>query len=143
MENLPSDLVEICINEDGFLGSYFLARVVDILGGDRLGVEYITLFDSKDEKKRLKEKVEAYKVRPLPPEIRVSGFDVMDKVDVYDLDGWWVGRVIERYGSNYRVYFDSTGDEIVYPFDKLRVHQEYDNGQWIPSQKKGNQMLPL
>ncbi|KAA8526761.1 hypothetical protein F0562_009010 [Nyssa sinensis] len=127
--------VEICSREDGFLGSYFVAKVLARVGKGKFMVEYLTLLDD-DEKELLKEEVEAADVRPVPPHIRVSGFDVLDKVDAYDNDGWWVGRITGRDASNYYVYFDSSGDEFAYPISRLRVHQEYENGQWVSSQQK-------
>ncbi|XP_057465613.1 protein AGENET DOMAIN (AGD)-CONTAINING P1-like [Actinidia eriantha] len=128
--------VEICSNEDGFLGSYYEAKIVAKLGKDRLKVEYTTLL-ADNQKGPLKEIVRASDVRPVPPQIRASAFNVMDKVDAYDLDGWWVGRVTGRkIGSKYTVYFECSGDEYDYPASALRVHQEYVDGHWVPSQQK-------
>ncbi|XP_052173647.1 protein AGENET DOMAIN (AGD)-CONTAINING P1-like [Diospyros lotus] len=128
--------VEVCSNEDGFLGSYFLARVIgSVAGGEKLRVEYATLLDDSG-KAPLKEVVRASHVRPLPPQVRVSRFDVLDEVDAYDLDGWWAGRVTARKDDfNYVVYFDSSGDEFDYPASDLRVHLEFDNGRWVSSVK--------
>uniref|UniRef100_A0A5B7BPI8 Agenet domain-containing protein n=1 Tax=Davidia involucrata TaxID=16924 RepID=A0A5B7BPI8_DAVIN len=128
--------VEICSREDGFLGSYYVAKVVGRVGKGKLMVEYLSLLDD-DGKELLKEEVEVAEVRPVPPLIRVSasaGFNVLDKVDAFDNDGWWVGRVTgRRDASNYYVYFDSSGDEFTYPISRLRLHQEYENGHWVPS----------
>lgn len=139
MEINVGDSVEICSNEDGFLGSYFLAQVIKKVTNKHKKheflVEYKTLLDDKDEKKAFRETVEDYKVRPVPPVIRVTEFDVLDKVDVYDNDGWWVGRVTDKFDYVYTVYFDSTGDEWTYHFDKLRLHQEYCNGVWKVSSR--------
>lgn len=133
--SLGSD-VEICSNEDGFLGSYYAAKVISRAGKARFRVEYATLL-ANDQKSPLKEVVRASDLRPEPPRIGASSFNVLDKVDAYDLDGWWVGRVTGRKdGSRYVVHFECSGDEYVYPVSVLRVHQEYENGQWVPSQQK-------
>lgn len=47
----------------------------------------------EDEIEKLREVVDETEVRPCPLQITVAEFDVMDKVDAYDRDGWWVGRV--------------------------------------------------
>lgn len=128
--------VEICSNEDGFLGSYYGAKVISRVGKEKFRIEYTTLL-ANDQKGPLKEVVRASDLRPVPPLIRVSSFNVLDKVDAYDLDGWWVGRVTGRRDvSKYIVHFECSGDEYVYPVSALRVHQEYENGQWVPSQQK-------
>ncbi|KAH7544032.1 hypothetical protein ACOSP7_030991 [Xanthoceras sorbifolium] len=129
------DFVEISSKEDGFLGSYFVARVVAAKPAkDNFTVEYENLLSDEDENKKLREVVRAADLRPCPPLIRVSGFDVLEVVDAYDGDGWWVGRVTGRVGADrYSVYFDSTGDEFVYSGCVLRVHQEWEDGIWVPS----------
>lgn len=58
-------------------------------------------------------------------------------MDAFDNDGWWVGGIAGRTGEKYYVYFKSSGDGLLYPFGSLRLHQEYENGQWIPSTRRG------
>ncbi|XP_027060998.1 DUF724 domain-containing protein 7-like [Coffea eugenioides] len=132
------DSVEICCNEDGFLGSYYEAKIIAKRGKNKFLVEYKTLLKEDNEKELLKEVVEASTVRPLPPQINVSEFHVLEKVDAFDNDGWWVGRISGRAGYKYYVYFESSGDEFLYPFGSLRIHQEYENGQWIPANKRAD-----
>lgn len=131
--------VEVCSKEDGFLGSYFVAKVVGRVGKERLKVEYTTLVSEEDENRRLREVVAVRDVRPCPPLIRVAEFHMLQKVDAYDREGWWVGRVTGRGGGDekYYVHFDSSGDEIVYSGSLLRVHQEWDDGMWVPSLRRG------
>lgn len=130
--------VETISREDGFLGSYFEAKVLARVSKNKLKVEYLRLLCDDDESKMLKEVVNVADVRPCPPTIQVSGFDVLDKVDAFDNDGWWVGRVTGMSGCNnqYYVYFDSSGDEISYPAHKLRVHQEWEDGHWVLPHRK-------
>ncbi|KAK2638791.1 hypothetical protein Ddye_026586 [Dipteronia dyeriana] len=131
------DLVEVSSKEDGYLGSYYLAKVVSKNKNNKYTVEYQTLFSEKNHKKRLREVVPAADVRPCPPLIRVSAFDVMEVVDAYYEEGWWMGRVSGRVGTDrYSVYFDSTGDEFEYSRCDLRVHQEWEDGNWVTSQTK-------
>ncbi|KAK9268808.1 hypothetical protein L1049_000572 [Liquidambar formosana] len=136
MEIHVGDYVEICSNEDGFLGSYFTAKVLKRVGKYKFMVEYIDLVCDEDDGKPLTEVVRASYMRPCPPQIQVSGFDVLDKVDAFDNDGWWIGRITGSTGSWYNVYFDSSGDEIPYPVSRLRVHHDWENGQWVLSQRK-------
>ncbi|KAH7843583.1 hypothetical protein Vadar_018362 [Vaccinium darrowii] len=128
--------VEVCSNEDGFLGSYWAAKVISRVGKEKFRMEYTTLL-KENQKGPLKEVVKASELRPVPPKIEVSSFNVLDKVDAYDLDGWWMGRVTgRRDGSKYVVHFECSGDEYDYRASALRLHQEYENGGWIPSQQK-------
>lgn len=60
---------------------------------DKFLVEFLTLVSEEDENEKLREVVDATEVRPCPPQITVAEFDVMEKADAYDRDGWWVGRV--------------------------------------------------
>ncbi|CAI9261057.1 unnamed protein product [Lactuca saligna] len=83
----------------------------------------------------LREIVTADQIRPLPPEVMATEFSLLDLVDAYDKDGWWVGKVIRKTGSNYLVYFEDSREEIVYPFKMLRIHQEWDGRVWVSSKK--------
>lgn len=94
MANSVKRLVEVCSKEDGFLGSYFEAKLVQRVSKDKFLVEFLTLVsEEEDENEKLREVVDATEVRPCPPQITVAEFNVMEKADAYDRDGWWVGRV--------------------------------------------------
>ena len=103
------------------------------VGRNKIMVEYKTLVSEDDPQRPLREAVEASDVRPVPPVVPVSGFEVLEKVDAFDNDGWWVGRISGRCedGRRYFVYFESSGDEIAYPIHRIRVHQEWEDGQWL------------
>ncbi|KAK4368999.1 hypothetical protein RND71_012791 [Anisodus tanguticus] len=73
------DLVEVASKEDGFLGSYFEAIVVTLP-----------------------------ELRPVPPQIMVSEFNLYDKVDAFDNDGRWVGVITGKIGAK---YFETFGVE--------------------------------
>ncbi|KAJ4979253.1 hypothetical protein NE237_010033 [Protea cynaroides] len=153
------DSVEVFTQEEGFEGSYYAARVLSVEKKQVL-VEYKTLL-TDDESSWLREMLHFKRLRPRPPEIRVSEFRLNDEVDAYDNDGWWFGKITKIDESKYYAQFDGTGgggdgvaepfsqvtvideskyyvhfpcgDEIGYPFSQLRVHQEWKDGRWVSS----------
>ncbi|XP_055823818.1 protein AGENET DOMAIN (AGD)-CONTAINING P1-like [Solanum dulcamara] len=128
------DLVEVESKEDGFLGSYYEAIVVcQPLKKDYI-VQYKTLLKD-DHSGPLTEFVTLSELRPVPPEISVSGFNLNDQVDAFGNDGWWVGRITGKIGSKYFVHFESSGDECGYAVSDLRVHQDWINGKWVCSKE--------
>ncbi|KAI3907994.1 hypothetical protein MKW98_003639 [Papaver atlanticum] len=138
MDFKRGDRVEISSKEEGFVGSYYSATILAKLAPtNELWVEYETLCQEEDEKKLLREIVDVKNVRPFPPEVKLSEYSLLDKVDAYDNDGWWVGRISAVLDdSMYYVYFESSRDEIAYPADKLRIHQEFDKGKWSVTNHK-------
>lgn len=137
MEFGEGDRVEVCSKEEGFVGSYYAATVTKKLGTNKYVVEYKSLLE-EDESRPLIETVSGDEVRPVPPRIRFgSGFGLFDKVDAFDNDGWWVGKVTGKRGSIYFVYFETTGDEIGYHISKLRAHLDWFNGKWVSSKNLG------
>ncbi|KAK9919738.1 hypothetical protein M0R45_028318 [Rubus argutus] len=108
-------------------------------------VQYKNLVEEFDEYSLpLKETVMADEVRPLPPEIMEAPvFHVGNRIDANDLDGWCVGTISSdkiNYGCHI-VFFETIGEEIPYPIQKLRFHQEWCNGKWdVSSTKKRNRL---
>ncbi|XP_076890304.1 protein AGENET DOMAIN (AGD)-CONTAINING P1-like [Bidens hawaiensis] len=86
----------------------------------RVGKEYIVVFGTlveADNSGFLREFVKADKIRPKPGDVFVTGFDLREKVDVFANDGWWVGFIASKIvESEYLVHFDSTNQDIIYPF---------------------------
>lgn len=125
------DRVEVASDEEGFVGSYYEATVVtDIVRGDYI-VQYRTLVKD-DLSGPLREVALAAEVRPRPPVIKRTAFRLHDVVDAFDNDGWWVGMITGKSEEDkYFVFFDTTGDEIAYPVDRLRVHQDWVHGKWV------------
>lgn len=87
----------------------------------------------QDDKSRLLlETVHPYELRPLPPRVRSPReFQLNQKVDAFDNDGWWLGqitseKIITEEGHYYKVYFDTTYETICYPCDRIRVHHNHD-----------------
>ncbi|KAJ4851221.1 hypothetical protein Tsubulata_041927 [Turnera subulata] len=133
------DQVEVCSKQEGFLGSYYSATVVNQLGPKAYAVEYETLVEEEDESVPLVEVAAADELRPTPPRLRLggSGFCLDDKVDVFANDGWWVGQITEKRGSTtYFVYFASTGEEIPYNGSLLRAHLDWVDGRWVSSKRR-------
>ncbi|KAI3747630.1 hypothetical protein L6452_10164 [Arctium lappa] len=128
------DRVEILSEEEGFVGSYYAANIITWLMKKEYIVQYKTLLKD-DGSGPLREVVSADQIQPVPPEIPVTGFSFGDVVDAYDKDGWWVGRISGRMGSNYFVYFANTKEEIAYPLCLLRIHQDWVAGAWLSSKK--------
>ncbi|KAI3963044.1 hypothetical protein MKW98_028984 [Papaver atlanticum] len=135
------DIVEVTSKHERLFGSYFEAIIIKQTEKYEFLVEYKKFYENKEEKCLLREVVHIAKIRPIPPEIKSSYFNIYDQVDVNDKDGWRVGRITDRDairskltdedGSIYSVYFSSTGEEIAYQKWKLRVHQEWVDGKWI------------
>ncbi|KAL7588212.1 hypothetical protein Lser_V15G40707 [Lactuca serriola] len=128
------DRVEITNKEEGFAGSYYIANIISSLSKKEYIIQYRTLLND-DGFAPLREIVTADQIRPLPPEVMATEFSLLDLVDAYDKDGWWVGKVIRKTGSNYLVYFEDSREEIVYPLSMLRIHQEWDGRVWVSSKK--------
>ncbi|MCL7043549.1 hypothetical protein MKW94_007907 [Papaver nudicaule] len=143
MELKRGDRVEVTSKEEGFVGSYYSAKILSkLVPTNEYLLEYETLCTEDDETKLLREIVDSKNVRPYPPEIKLSKYSVLDKVDAFDNDGWWVGRVSavvlgeDGKSNSYYVYFENSRCEIAYPVDKLRIHQEFREGKWTITNKK-------
>jgi hypothetical protein len=129
------DEVEVCSKLDGFVGSHYAGTVVAEYRHKTYAVRYKTLV-TEDECRPLVEVVGEDEMRPEPPKVLASGFALFEEVDAFDNDGWWVGKITGRKGSNYYVWFDKYGEEIAYPFSQLRAHLEWVGGKWVSSKKR-------
>ncbi|OMO97162.1 hypothetical protein COLO4_14820 [Corchorus olitorius] len=134
------DRIEVCSKEQGFIGSYYEATIVSKLSDGSYRVRYKNLVEENDHSRLLIEQVSSDEVRPMPPRI-IEGkgtqfYSVLDKVDAFDNDGWWVGIVTGKDDFKYWVYFETTGDHIAYPVSRLRKHLEWsNNGFWVLPKK--------
>ncbi|KAI4322768.1 hypothetical protein L6164_022433 [Bauhinia variegata] len=95
------------------------ARVISRLGNGLYVVEYKNLLEN-DESGPLVETVHPKELRHLPPKITATTYALYDKVDAFDNDGWWVGKMTGRADPNYNVYFEYYNQEIAYPVSQLR-----------------------
>ncbi|AET00182.1 putative Agenet-like domain-containing protein [Medicago truncatula] len=130
------DKVEVCSEDEGFVGSYFEATIVSCLESGKYVIRYKNLLKD-DESELLMETLFPKDLRPIPPHVRNPlKFKLNQKVDVFDNDGWWVGKIasekiLMEKSCYYSVYFDYCHQTIYYPCDQIRVHQELVWGDWI------------
>lgn len=132
---LTGTRVEVRSNEEGYHGSWFAATVVGSEDkDDKLLVQYETL-TTEDETQALTEMADVSNIRPLPPIInRLERFKMLEKVNAWYNDGWWVGLVSKVLnGLKYVVYFWTTNEEIEFQHSMLRPHQDMINGKWVAS----------
>ncbi|KAF3660290.1 putative cytochromeA1-like [Capsicum annuum] len=129
------DKVEVASQEWGYIGSYYTAKIVCSIGDSHYRVRFKNLVND-DKSDLLEELVMASEIRPMPPRHKTllpENICLNDIVDVFDKDGWWVGFVSGRDEQSYYVYFPTTGDNVAYPLQLLRFHQEWNMGNWISS----------
>ncbi|RCV15376.1 hypothetical protein SETIT_3G051600v2 [Setaria italica] len=123
--------VEVSSDDEGFHGAWFEATVLKS-AGSKFVVEYATL-KADDETKPLTEAVESRHIRPPPPHIPVvDGFKLLDEVDAFCNDAWWVG-VVSKVISNqkYMVYFKRWREELEFEHGQLRLHCDWMGGRWM------------
>lgn len=125
-------MVEVKSDEQGYQGSWYTATIVCSLSSDKVLVEYQTL-KTDDESKLLREEAFASYIRPCPPKIvRVDRYKMLEEVDAWYNDGWWVGLISKVLdGLKYAVYFWTTNEELIFEHFSLRPHQEWNGGKWI------------
>ncbi|KAL4397190.1 protein AGENET DOMAIN (AGD)-CONTAINING P1-like [Arachis hypogaea] len=106
---------------------------------------YKTLFRDDAISKPLTETLFTRDIRPSPPKVYSRGeFSLDQAVDAFDNNGWWSGEITGRLGPHhYYVYFRTSNEEIAYPSNKIKVHHEWVNGDWILSQREQPQPQPL
>ncbi|XP_038711192.1 protein AGENET DOMAIN (AGD)-CONTAINING P1 [Tripterygium wilfordii] len=132
------DKVEVCSKEEGFVGSFYEAKILRKEDINSYSVQYRNLVTEEDSSIQLIEKVSAGEVRPKPPRAPMpTKLCLHDVVDAFDNDGWWVGRITGKKGTDYYVFFDSTGDEIAYPIHRLRFHLAWVDGKWVSCKNRG------
>ncbi|KAG4907300.1 hypothetical protein JHK82_055961 [Glycine max] len=124
-------IVEVSSDEDGFSGAWFAATVVEALGKDKFLVEYHDLL--ADDDSQLREEIDALHIRPHPLDTDVDGqFSILDEVDAFYNDGWWVGVISKALAdSRYVVYFRSSNEELEFENSQLRLHQDWIGGKWV------------
>ena len=140
MEFQRGDKVEVCSQQQGFVGSYYAATVINQLDNNSYEVRYKRLVE-EDGTTPLKEVVQGDEIRLRPPiklsKMAVDSLAMYEEVDAFDNDGWWVGNITGKQGlSYYYVYFDFPYCvEEIYHVSNLRIHQEWVDGKWVTSKK--------
>ncbi|CAN6706236.1 unnamed protein product [Malus baccata var. baccata] len=135
--------VEVRTDEEGFKGALFRATIVTSPTNSaskkrkRALVEYKNLV-TEDGSKQLKEYVDSEHLRPTPPQLADRNFEEGDVVDADYRDGWWTGVVGKVFENNfkYSVVFDNPPDLIEFQKDRLRLHQDWVNGEWVRPNKQ-------
>ncbi|XP_047951887.1 protein AGENET DOMAIN (AGD)-CONTAINING P1-like [Salvia hispanica] len=130
-------MVEVRSDEEGYHGSWFTAEIVCSLASGEFLVEYQTL-KTDDESALLREEALASYIRPCAPEImRIDCYMLLEEVDAWYNDGWWVGLVSKVLDDRrYGVYFWTTNEEIFFNHSDLRSHQDWIGGKWTAAMMK-------
>ncbi|ESQ36286.1 hypothetical protein EUTSA_v10009453mg [Eutrema salsugineum] len=134
-EFVKGDKVEVCSKEEGYVGSYFEAKVLSKLPHRNLyKVKYKNLVTEGEDPLPLIEIISADELRPMPPKLsQPLTFHRDDKVDAFDLDAWWVGYITGRRGNFFSVYFETTNEKCEYSLERMRRHLDLVNGHWVSS----------
>ncbi|KAF3660193.1 hypothetical protein T459_20333 [Capsicum annuum] len=122
------------VKEDGFLGSYFKAIPMSLGYQKKI---HCSILVKDDFSGPLEEVVTLPELRPVLPEIEVNEFNLCDRVDAFDNDGWWVGMVTAKIGRRYYDYAGESEENI----DTMIMLGEFRgniNIMMIPSESGGN-----
>ncbi|KAJ7279826.1 hypothetical protein O6H91_14G006300 [Diphasiastrum complanatum] len=123
--------VEVSSDEDGFVGSWYAAKVL-CKRKRYYAIQYDALVT--DEGEPLVEQVLRSQLRPIPPPLLgVRKWAVGDSVEAYDNDGWWMGVVSKLLPSSnsFLVYFGSTAEEKEFLPSYMRPRQDWLHGKWV------------
>jgi len=135
MEFREGDVVEVSSDDEGFCGAWYTATIIGS-NGEAFLVEYQNL-RTDDDRELLKETVDSLQIRHIPPNTPVvDNFKLLEEVDAFHNDGWWVGvisKVLE--GPRYMVYFKPWNEEIECGHNDLRLHHEWIDGKWLQASK--------
>ncbi|KAF2307317.1 hypothetical protein GH714_026323 [Hevea brasiliensis] len=133
----PGSIVEISSDDDGFRGSWYVGTIIrraSTKNPNKYLVQYEKLFNDKAGKKPLREILDLVQLRPVAPREKQRKFKFGEKVDAYHNDGWWEGSITEECeDGRFAVFFRGTREQIVFGEEDLRLHREWDNGEWQPS----------
>ncbi|WCJ27197.1 hypothetical protein M5689_008963 [Euphorbia peplus] len=125
-----AEKVEVCKKEAIDLGSYYPAMVLAAIGLNKYLVRYETRLTG-DKKRLLTEAVDAGDIRPSLPESYYKDYKEGVRVDTYVNGGWWVGSVTKIVDPNYTVSLDKNGVLHHSPFYKVRIHFDWEYGNWV------------
>ncbi|KAL9665304.1 hypothetical protein QQ045_020721 [Rhodiola kirilowii] len=127
------DRVEVSSKQQGFIGSYFEAKIINFHGPHDEDVYTVCYKDLlKDDKSGpLLEPTHSSEIRPYPPTVTVE-YRVGDVADAFANDGWWVGVLVEiRDGFGYVRFDDYNKIVVAYPMSKIRIHLDWeDDDKW-------------
>ncbi|GLT71585.1 hypothetical protein SLA2020_435920 [Shorea laevis] len=136
----PGTQVEIRPDDPGYRGSWYAGTVIKRVSSKeptKFVVQYSSLFEDEDGKKPLREICDAAKLRPPAPRERKRKFRFSEKVDCFYNDGWWEGMITEDFrNGRFMVYFRPTKEQIEFGEDEMRLHREWVDGVWEPSEEE-------
>lgn len=129
-------IVEVSSDDEGFRGSWYVGTIIrraSSKNGNKYEVQYEKLFDDDAGKKPLREILDFVQLRPVPPREKKRKFKFGERVDAYHNDGWWEGSITEECeDGKFAVFFRGTREQIVFGEEDLRLHREWENGEWQP-----------
>ncbi|KAI3980771.1 hypothetical protein MKX01_025336 [Papaver californicum] len=131
------DEVEVCSNEEGFRGAWFSGKVLRTVNKNKkIYIQYDNLVEDEKTLKPLKEFIDVFNVRPIPPQHpddEKKNYKVSDFVDAFHEDAWWEGVVtkILENGNRFVLYFRDSKEELEFGKNQLRLHREWVHGSWI------------
>lgn len=135
MELREAALVEVSSDDEGFRGAWYAATIVKLIQKKKFLVEYQNL-KTDDETKPLTEIVDFQHIRPRPETPVVEQFKLLEEVDAFYNDGWWVGVISKVLkGQRYMVYFKPWSEELEFGHKELRLHHDWIGGRWLRSSK--------
>ncbi|XP_062183374.1 uncharacterized protein LOC133887434 isoform X2 [Phragmites australis] len=141
----PGAEVEVRVDDDGFHGSWFEAKVVDFAParGPRYPARYTVTYShllADDGGGTLAELFAPTHIRPRPPPAEDSSspprFLLHDIVEAFHNDGWWSGIVVAAPNdpaASVTVAFPITREVITFPPHFARPRRDYVYGEWVPS----------
>lgn len=130
-------VVEVSSDEEGFVGCWFAAKVVERIGDDEYRIEYKDLREENGVEP-LKEVADFLHIRPPPPSDEDIDFSVGDKIDAFYNDGWWVGEVIDNLkDGSVGIFFRESAEKMRFGRQGLRLHKDWVNGTWELPLKRG------
>lgn len=128
----PGTPVEISSNDDGFVGSWYVGRVLTA-NGNEYSVQYETLVSDLDPNEPLLETLKLSQLRQVPPRETLRDFRVGDQVDAFYKAGWWEGVVTDVLGNGrFGVFFRASKEQNEFEKEHLRQHRDWVRGKWVP-----------
>lgn len=126
------DVVEVIGDGKGYLGSFYRAKIKAKINHAHFEVEYLHLLEPRGTRK-LKERIQKGRMRPIPPPRPLPILDVGNEVDCYFRDGYWTGTVtqVDENRVVYRVHFPLTGDSEDVHVNKCRPHCQWEDDVFI------------
>lgn len=120
--------VEVCKKQEGT--TYHTAKILAAIAKTQYLVRYENLF-SEDRTRLLTETVDESDIRPCPPLIPYTGFQISDRVDAFVDEAWTLGTIVRKVSFYYYVKLDSNGDEVHFSYNQLRLHLEFRDPNWV------------